>query len=227
MGNATGGGNKKESQRRGVERHSQSALKLLDGFPPPSSWPDSLQELAPRKKWGEEEGDEECPICFLNFVRLNTAVCCSQSICTDCYLLVKTGKMDHCPFCQICNLKVTYKTPEIVAVEEMIGGNTKMGGFSLLETSSTCTTSTTTTSRPISAAYHSYNSPLSSKVIMATVSDRKQLEMEIQSSRQKYKEDMAPESPSIRPRSLVINYDSVCFLFTCFDLFLFLLMTVV
>ena len=117
--------------------------------------------------------------------------------------------MDICPFCNHDILKVTYKTPEIVAVEEMIGG-TKMGGFSLMETSSTCTTSTTTTSRPISAAYHSYHSPVPSRVIiMATVSDRKQLELDIQSSRQKYKEDLAPSSPPVRPISMVINFDSV------------------
>ena len=216
MGNASGGSVKEGSQqRKAKDRHSQSSLKLIDGVPPPPWGPsDSIQELAPRKNalYEEEQGDEECPICFLNFVKLNSAVCCSQSICTDCYLLVKTGKMDTCPFCNHHILKVTYKTPEVVAVEEMIGG-TKMGGFSLLETSSTCTTSTTTTSRPISAAYHPYNSPLPTRVvIMATVSDRKQLELDIQSSRQKYKEDLAPSSPPVRPTSMAINFDSVRFL---------------
>ena len=47
MGNS-GGSIKKESQRKGQDRHSLSALKLIDGVSPPS-WLDSIQELAPRK----------------------------------------------------------------------------------------------------------------------------------------------------------------------------------
>ena len=61
-------------------------------------------------------GGEECPICFLQYPTLNRSLCCKQSICTECYIMVsrryaidKTQRQIACPFCKASPYKVVYK----------------------------------------------------------------------------------------------------------------------
>ena len=62
-------------------------------------------KLAPPSK-GEDDptptATEECPICFLYFPTINASKCCSQSICTSCYLQVRPQNGgSECPFCSV------------------------------------------------------------------------------------------------------------------------------
>jgi hypothetical protein len=62
-------------------------------------------KLAPPSK-GEDDpttkATEECPICFLYFPTINASKCCSQSICTSCYLQVRPQSGgSECPFCSV------------------------------------------------------------------------------------------------------------------------------
>mmetsp|Transcript_32216 Transcript_32216/g.102696 ORF Transcript_32216/g.102696 Transcript_32216/m.102696 type:complete len:367 (+) Transcript_32216:172-1272(+) len=59
-------------------------------------------KVAPRG--GAREGSIECPICFCTFDAVNYASCCSQPICTDCYLQIRPPSRGSkgvatCPFC--------------------------------------------------------------------------------------------------------------------------------
>lgn len=64
---------------------------------------------------GDEEttGDrEECPICFLYYPTLNRSRCCMKSICTECFLQMKTPnstRPTQCPFCKTSNYAVEYR----------------------------------------------------------------------------------------------------------------------
>ena len=65
----------------------------------------SKGKLAPPSK-GEDDptptATEECPICFLYFPTINASKCCSQSICTSCYLQVRPQSGgSECPFCSV------------------------------------------------------------------------------------------------------------------------------
>ena len=62
-------------------------------------------KLAPPSQ-GEDDpttkATEECPICFLYFPTINASKCCSQSICTSCYLQVRPQSGgSECPFCSV------------------------------------------------------------------------------------------------------------------------------
>eukprot|EP00798_Chlamydomonas_sp_ICE-L_P018491 gene18491-24989_t len=50
---------------------------------------------------------EECPICFLHYLVLNTSRCCSKRVCTECFLQVQTSVPPNtsptCPFCKVPN----------------------------------------------------------------------------------------------------------------------------
>lgn len=56
---------------------------------------------------GREEGEEECPICFLHYPVLNNSKCCNKRVCTECFLQVQTstpqGVVPSCPFCKVSN----------------------------------------------------------------------------------------------------------------------------
>ncbi|XP_073000209.1 E3 ubiquitin-protein ligase GW2-like [Typha latifolia] len=68
---------------------------------------------------------EECPICFLYYPSLNRSVCCSKSICTECFLQVKlpqSTRSAKCPFCKTTNFSVEYrgvKTKEEKGMEQL------------------------------------------------------------------------------------------------------------
>ena len=69
----------------------------------------SKGKLAPPSK-GEDDptptATEECPICFLYFPTINASKCCSQSICTSCYLQVRPQEgQTECPFCSVDNFE--------------------------------------------------------------------------------------------------------------------------
>lgn len=69
-------------------------------------------KLASRQKGTEERvgtGDQECPICFLNYRQVNVTKCCQAAICTECYLQVRPqkDKSSSCPFCNCNRLAVT------------------------------------------------------------------------------------------------------------------------
>ena len=57
-------------------------------------------KVAPR---GKKDGSIECPICFFTYEAVNYARCCSQPICTDCYLQIRPPRSRDkgvpCPFC--------------------------------------------------------------------------------------------------------------------------------
>lgn len=55
---------------------------------------------------------EECPICFLYYPSLNRSRCCTKSICTECFLQMKTPnstRPTQCPFCKTTNYAVEYR----------------------------------------------------------------------------------------------------------------------
>ncbi|XP_010498058.1 PREDICTED: protein SIP5-like [Camelina sativa] len=55
---------------------------------------------------------EECPICFLYYPSLNRSRCCMKSICTECFLRMKSpnsAQPTQCPFCKTSNYAVEYR----------------------------------------------------------------------------------------------------------------------
>lgn len=88
---------------------------------PRSQWPVSVArklaatgEVAPldNTRAGDASDDaEECPICLEAFTRgLNTAWCCKQLICTDCFLQSQTPVFTNsCPFCKHVQFRVSFK----------------------------------------------------------------------------------------------------------------------
>ncbi|KAK9802983.1 hypothetical protein WJX73_003844 [Symbiochloris irregularis] len=72
--------------------------------------------LAPCYPGKDDESDEleECPICLLQYPALNTSLCCSKGICTECYLQVQATaarpQTCFCPFCKT-GFKVAYRGP--------------------------------------------------------------------------------------------------------------------
>ncbi|KAK9266461.1 hypothetical protein L1049_000438 [Liquidambar formosana] len=68
---------------------------------------------------------EECPICFLYYPSLNRSRCCMKSICTECFLQMKTPnstRPTQCPFCKTSNYAVEYrgvKTKEEKGIEQI------------------------------------------------------------------------------------------------------------
>ena len=88
------------------------------------------RNLAPKKPIDADIDGQECPICFLNFEALNIATCCSQTICTDCYMLVKNAVKGSpiCPFCSLKSMSVRY-TP---LANDTPLTSPKQGGISIL-----------------------------------------------------------------------------------------------
>eukprot|EP00775_Hariotina_reticulata_P003187 gene3187-3465_t len=72
----------------------------------------------------QDSGNEECPICNWEYPTLNTASCCGQRICTECFVQTQTtykppGK-SPCPFCKANTFSVRFlgmKPPAQVASE--------------------------------------------------------------------------------------------------------------
>lgn len=67
---------------------------------------------------GAEENDaqealEECNICMLYYPALNRSRCCTQGICTECFLQVLQPGTYACPFCKKINYVVDYKGPKV------------------------------------------------------------------------------------------------------------------
>lgn len=79
-------------------------------------------KLASRKS----QGDFECLICFCTYQEINTSICCSNEICTECYLQVKPQRTAsvQCPFCNATRLKVERNlkpaTPKEVPKQESV-----------------------------------------------------------------------------------------------------------
>lgn len=75
--------------------------------------------LAPHEEGADEEEEEhaECAICFLFFKEINTTACCSQTICTDCFLQIKPGPQSEipCPFCTKPRVRVCF-SPETLKI---------------------------------------------------------------------------------------------------------------
>ncbi|KAL7505332.1 hypothetical protein ACHAXN_002822 [Cyclotella atomus] len=67
--------------------------------------------LAPRLKGSDSrctKSDRECPICFMLYSQSNVTKCCEATICTECYLQIKTPKEKNttCPFCNCPKMMV-------------------------------------------------------------------------------------------------------------------------
>jgi len=68
--------------------------------------------LAARLKGSESRntaGDQECPICFLQYTEVNITQCCKANICTECFLQIRPQKEKNCvcPFCNNSRLFVS------------------------------------------------------------------------------------------------------------------------
>lgn len=70
----------------------------------------SENKLAPRTS-PEYIGDEECNICFMDSI-LNRCNCCQNSICTNCFVLMKKKDSINiiCPYCEFNPFDVTFKS---------------------------------------------------------------------------------------------------------------------
>jgi hypothetical protein len=163
----------------------------------------------------------ECPICFLNFEELNMVTCCKQMICSECYLLVKkTAARENnnrpCPFCSISNLTVIY-TPQLMSkktsdtsipisssnMSKTDSSEEKASGilsspFSSPSPASTChstpsTSGSTASSRGFKKEIY---------VPLSSITDRNEIEKEIQGMRLKFSDDRPPTIP----RSSRSNY---------------------
>ncbi len=66
--------------------------------------------------------DEECPICFMYYRGgLNHPSCCKgQTLCTECYLQVRTGPKSAFPTCPFCNKEGLEVTFEGAVTEEQL-----------------------------------------------------------------------------------------------------------
>ncbi|CAI9784316.1 unnamed protein product [Fraxinus pennsylvanica] len=71
-------------------------------------------KLAPCYPGDDECGCDldECPICFLYYPSLNRSRCCKKSICTECFLQMRSPnstRPTQCPFCKNLNYAVEYR----------------------------------------------------------------------------------------------------------------------
>ena len=69
-------------------------------------------KLAARLKGSDScisKSDRECPICFMYYSETNISKCCNATVCTECYLQIKTQKDKHttCPFCNNPKMAIT------------------------------------------------------------------------------------------------------------------------
>jgi len=53
--------------------------------------------------------DRECPICFLHYSQINVSNCCQATVCTECYLQIRSQKekFTSCPFCNNQKMQTT------------------------------------------------------------------------------------------------------------------------
>lgn len=83
-----------------------------------------------RKRWSLEEKERimtevkkyvseyhsECPICLLHYPKnINKTSCCSQNICTRCFINIRrppSGRVISCPFCNYMNFSIKYLSPK-------------------------------------------------------------------------------------------------------------------
>lgn len=95
----------------GLSRSELDKMCKPSGLYPTCSWDDrSIRrligdgKLAPRLSGHEtilSSSDVECPICFLNYLKVNETSCCKGHICTECYLQLRPMHDNNaaCPFC--------------------------------------------------------------------------------------------------------------------------------
>jgi len=65
--------------------------------------------LAPRQQGLDEpcgEYQEECPICFYFYARVNRSSCCNKPICTNCFVHIQRKIRKKCPYCNKWGLEV-------------------------------------------------------------------------------------------------------------------------
>ena len=118
------------------------------------------RNLAPKKSIDADIDGQECPICFLNFEALNIAACCSQLICTDCYLLVKNSVKGSpiCPFCSLKSMSVRY-TP--LTNNDTPLNSPKQGGANILPSTVSTKGSYAGTPSSSSSKKYDYDTPQS------------------------------------------------------------------
>ncbi|KAI5078580.1 hypothetical protein GOP47_0006251 [Adiantum capillus-veneris] len=110
-------GNKITTQREFIEERytrPQGSFEYKDGDSKKLRRLILNGQLAPCYPGVEEYAPEldECPICFLFFPSLNRSRCCSKSVCTECYLQIKSSgyaPFTNCPFCKAPNYIVEYR----------------------------------------------------------------------------------------------------------------------
>jgi hypothetical protein len=151
-------------------------LFILSEFYASTTAVDLSENLAPKTSLTTEDAPE-CPICFKNYEFLNTASCCKETICTNCFLELKHSKHETCPYCSNQQFKVIYIKKTSIKL------NTPDDKKSVSSKASTPSSST------------------KSSVPLASVDDRRQLEKEMQNQREILKHSMPPPPP-IRSQSL-------------------------
>jgi hypothetical protein len=157
-----------------IVRVTFDLLKFLLGIHRlPFTQPTPKKKLAPAAQ--NPNAEHECPICFLNFDDLNTTVCCTQTICTECYLLVCKTSPSPCPFCSKDGLDVIFD------VEASEKSKQKM----MMTPNAVSTHSSTPSTGPDSSAKN--KTPVF--VPLASVSDRQSIEREIQQQRSRSRAD--------------------------------------
>jgi len=72
-----------------------------------------LAPIYPGREDCNEDGYEECPICFLFYPGgLNRSNCCRKGICTECFLQIKKpNSQATCPFCNRTSYTITFSGP--------------------------------------------------------------------------------------------------------------------
>jgi hypothetical protein len=144
------------------------------------------------------------------------ASCCKQTICTDCYTLLKkstTQKNHPCPFCSNTTLTVVY-TPSSKDNINLSDKNTSQklltalefekNGSSFSSPSSICkddegyetTRSNGNDSSSISTTSSRQISDCNVQVPLSSITDRKDIEAEIQGQRLRYADDQPTPLPS-------------------------------
>jgi len=96
----------------GLSRSELDAKCQPSGLYPSCEWePKQIRrlisngQLAARLKGSDArlaKTDRECPICFMYYSESNVTKCCNATVCTECYLQIKSQK-DRCTTCPFCN----------------------------------------------------------------------------------------------------------------------------
>lgn len=176
-------------------------------------------KFAPKKQLETDfSEDSECPICFLNYVALNEALCCKQMICTDCYLLMKHTAIQAvvkcpCPFCSTEVLNIIYRpnhmkpppsapvSPRIPIID--IPSSVSSPSPSQSSISKTDNDeSSSSNDGSLSARACMRKVPHDINVPKSSMADRKDIENEIQQQRTRFADDQPPPlPPSARTRA--------------------------